>query len=164
MVGAGGKTRSRAMAVDLKQISRRLLEEAFGKGNLGAFDELCSEDHRSHDPVIGDTDRLGAKQACRMYRGAFHDLKPTILAAHTDGDVCVKRWRMTGTHDGELMGFEPTGVRCTVEGITIDRFKGGKIAESWTQWDALGLMRQIGVSPTVGAAAARAEVERQHRV
>jgi predicted ester cyclase len=150
------------MAVDLKHISRRLLEEAFGKGNLGAFDELCTEGHRSHDPVTGDTDRLGAKQNCRMYRTAFPDLKPTILASFTDGDVCVTRWQMTGTHQGELMGFEPSGTRCTVEGVSIDRFRSGKIDESWTQWDALGLMRQIGAAPTVGAAAARAEVERRH--
>jgi predicted ester cyclase len=152
------------MAVDMKQISRRILEEGFGKGNLAAFDELCAEDFRSHDPVMGDSDRLGAKQSCKSYRSAFPDLKPLILSSHVDGDCCITRWKMTGTHDGELMGFEPSGVHCTVEGITIDRYKGGKIAESWTQWDALGLMRQIGVSPTVGAAAAKAATERRQHV
>lgn len=149
------------MAVDLKHLSRRILEEGFGKGNLAAFDELCTGDFRSHDPVGGDSDRAGAKESCKMYRSAFSDLKPMILSSHVEGDVCVTRWKMTGTHDGELMGFEPSGVRCTVEGITIDRYKGGKIAESWTQWDALGLMRQIGVTPTVGAAAAKAASERR---
>jgi predicted ester cyclase len=150
------------MAVDLKQKSRRLMEEAFGRGNFEVFDEICSEDHRSHDPLTGDTDRDGAKQNCRMYKEAFPDLKPLILSSYTDGEVCVLQWRMTGTHQKELMGLEPMGARCTVEGITIDRFKGGAIVESWTHWDALGLMRQLGVSPTVGAAAVKSAAERRH--
>jgi predicted ester cyclase len=150
------------MAVDLKQTSRRLMEEAFGKGNFGVFDELCSADYRSHDPVTGDTDLGGARQNCQMYKTAFPDLKPIILSAYTDGEVCVTHWRMTGTHQAELMGLEPMGARCTVEGIAIDRFRSGKIVETWSQWDALGLMRQLGVAPTVGAAAAKSAAE-HHR-
>ena len=99
-----------------------------------------------------------------MYRKAFPDLKAAILSAYTDGEICTVHWRMSGTHQGELMGLEPMGGRCTVEGITIDRFKGGKIVESWTQWDALGLLRQLGGAPTVGAAAARPAAERRPRV
>jgi predicted ester cyclase len=98
-----------------------------------------------------------------MYREAFPDLRPTFVAAYTDGEMCTTHWRMTGTHEKAFMGLEPMGARCTVEGITIDRYWGGKIAESWSQWDALGLMRQLGVAPTVGAAAARAAVETRHR-
>jgi predicted ester cyclase len=150
------------MALDLRQTSRRLLEEAFGKGNLDVYEEICSEEYRVHDPLVGDTDRDGARQNCTMYRTAFPDLRPTILSAYTDGETCTTHWRMTGTHRHELMGLEPMGARCTVEGITIDRYRGGKIVETWTQWDALGLMRQLGVAPTVGAAAARAAVEHRH--
>jgi predicted ester cyclase len=150
------------MAVDLKQTSRRLMEEAFGKGNLAVFDEVCAEEYRAHDPLTGDTDREGEKQICRMYKEAFPDLKPTILSSYTDGEVCVLHWRMTGTHEKELMGLEPMGARCTVEGITVDRFKGGRIVESWVQWDALGLMRQLGVAPTVGLAPSRVAAEHRH--
>jgi predicted ester cyclase len=38
-----------------------------------------------------------------------------------------------------------------VTGITIDRIEGSRIAESWTNWDTLGLMQQLGAIPT-GAA------------
>ena len=152
------------MAVDLKQTSRRLIEEGFGRGNFDVFDELCSEEYRGHDAVTGDADRAQGKENCRMYKTAFPDLKPTILAAYSDGEVCVTHWRMTGTHQKPLMGLEPMGARCTVEGISIDRYKAGKIVESWTQWDALGLMRQLGVAPTVGAAAAKGAVEHRPRV
>ena len=99
-----------------------------------------------------------------MYRKAFPDLKPAILASYTAGDVCVQHWRMTGTHQGELLGLSPMGARCTVEGITIDRYKGGRIAESWAQWDALGLMRQLGVQIPLGAASAATTARRQTHV
>jgi len=145
------------MAIDLKQTSRRLVEEAFGKGNVDVFDELCSKDYRAHDPLTGDSDLSREKENCRMYRAAFPDLKPNILASYTDGQASVTHWRMTGTHQKDLMGIKPTGARCTVEGVTIDRYKAGKIVESWTQWDALGLMRQLGVAPTLGSDAPRTQ-------
>ncbi|ACL65061.1 protein of unknown function DUF1486 [Anaeromyxobacter dehalogenans 2CP-1] len=151
------------MAVDIKQSHRRLFEEAWGKGNLEVFDELCDAGYRSHDPVNGDADLAKSKETCRAYRDAFPDLKPTLLASFTEGDSVTTHWRMTGTHRAALLGIAPTGARCTVEGITIARFRSGKVAEEWTQWDALGLMRQLGVSPTAQPGAeARGPEARPH--
>ncbi len=133
------------MAVDTKQAYRQLLEEAFGKGRLDAFDDICDRGLESHDPVAGDGDLRKAKQDCAMYRSAFPDLRCTILAQCAEGDTVVTHWRMTGTHEGTLMGIQPTGNRCTVEGMALGRFRGGKLVEDWVQWDALGLMRQLGV-------------------
>jgi predicted ester cyclase len=48
------------------------------------------------------------------------------------------------------MGVAPTGNQVTVTGITINRVSGGKIAESWTNYDALGMMQQIGAVPEPG--------------
>jgi predicted ester cyclase len=151
------------MAVDLKQSVRRLFEEAYGKGNTGVFDEVCDAAYRGHDPVAGDLDLKQAKEACQGYKAAFPDLKPAILASYVDGDCVVTQWRMTGTHQRALMGIDPTGKRCTVDGISIARFRGAKIVEDWTQWDALGLMRQLGSAPQpVTDAGGRAPPPRPH--
>ena len=141
------------MAVNVKQSHRRLFEETWGKGNFDVFDELCVPDYRSHDPLTGDMDLEQTRELCRTYRAAFPDLKPAFLGSYTDGDTVVTHWRMTGTHRGALLGIAPTGQRCTVEGITVGKFERGKLAEEWTQWDALGLLRQIGVAPTTGQSA-----------
>jgi steroid delta-isomerase-like uncharacterized protein len=132
------------MAIDIKQASRRLLEEAYGKGNLEVFDEICDPGYSGHDPVTGDTDLKHAKENCRMYRTAFPDLSCTIVACYAERDTVFTHWRMTGTHEKPLMGIPATGKRCTVEGMSLTRFRGGKLAEDWVQWDALGLMRQLG--------------------
>jgi len=151
------------MAVDPKQSVRRLFEEAYGRGNTDVFDEVCDPAYRGHDPLAGDLDLRQAKESCRGYKTAFPDLKPTIVAAFMDGDCVITQWRMTGTHQRELMGIAPTGQRCTVDGISIARFKGAHIVEDWTQWDALGLMKQLGVAPQVmSGAGARTQQQRPH--
>jgi hypothetical protein len=44
-----------------------------------------------------------------------------------------------------MMGMAPTGKRVTASGIEVFRFQNGKMAEHWATFDALGMMRQIGV-------------------
>lgn len=139
------------MSVDLKKLHRRLYEEAWGKGNLAVFDEVCDPTYEQQDPFTGGGDLQEAKDLCRMYRAAFPDLKPTILGQIVEGESCFTHWRMTGTHEKSLLGIEPTGKRCTVEGFSLGRFRGGKLVESFVQWDALGLLRQLGVAPGIGA-------------
>jgi hypothetical protein len=64
----------------------------------------------------------------------------------------VTRWTGHGTHQGELMGVAPTGNRVEVSGITIDRVSGGKVEETWTNYDAMGMLRQIGAITQLGSA------------
>jgi predicted ester cyclase len=59
----------------------------------------------------------------------------------------IARWVGRGSHQGELMGLEPTGRPIEVDAISIFRISNGKIAEEWTVWDALGLMQQVGAVP-----------------
>jgi predicted ester cyclase len=64
----------------------------------------------------------------------------------------VTRWTGSGTHQVEFMRVAATGNQVTVTGITINRISGGKIAESWTNDDALGMRQQIGAVPEPGQA------------
>lgn len=54
---------------------------------------------------------------------------------------------MTARHDGELLGLPPTGKEVAFTGIDIHRIENARIVEEWTSWDALGLMRQLGLLP-----------------
>lgn len=80
---------------------------------------------------------------------AFPDIHFEIDDQIAEGDEVVTRWTMTGTHEGDLMGIPPTGRQVIVEGITISRLSRNRIAESWTEWDCIGLLHQIGVIPEV---------------
>jgi hypothetical protein len=38
-----------------------------------------------------------------------------------------------------------------VTGISIDLWKDGKVIETWSEWDNLGLARQLGAAPPEGS-------------
>ena len=134
-------------------VSRRLVEDAFGGGNLDLIDELSTEHYVDHDPMLGDQDRESVKQTIAGYREAFPDLAFTVKDVFAADDKVVIRWRAEGTFEHAFLGQEPTGEKGEpVEGIGIDRFEDGKIAESWGQWDTLRFMRNIGAVPEAAVA------------
>ena len=90
------------------------------------------------------------KQYVSMYRSAFPDLQQTIEDQIAEGEKVATRLTGRGTHQGELMGIPPTGNRVEAPGIVINRISGGKIAESWANYDAMGMMQQLGVIPAPG--------------
>ncbi len=133
--------------------SRRWLEEGFNEGNLDVADELSTEDFVSHDPMSGDQDKEAVKQQIAAYREAFPDLQVTIEEIFAAGDKVVMRWSAVGTFQNPFMGQQPTGEKgAPVQGINIDRFEDGRIAESWGQWDTMQFMKNIGAVPERAAA------------
>ena len=137
------------MSEDLKAIARREVE-MFSSGDLSIADEIYSEDYVGHDPTKPEPIRgvEGAKEEAAGYRAAFPDLQITIEHQVAEGEYVVTRWSARGTHEGDLEGLAPTGRSATTSGISITRIVDGKIAEDHTEWNALGLMTQLGAVPT----------------
>jgi predicted ester cyclase len=54
---------------------------------------------------------------------------------------------MSGAHEGEFMGVTPTGERVTVMGMDIVRIGNGEILEYWGEFDVMGMLRQLGITP-----------------
>lgn len=133
--------------------SRRLIEEAFNQGNLSAIDEVVADDFVGHDALTGDQDKEASKQSIAAYREAFPDIHIAIDDIFDADDKVVLRWSGQGTFEGEMMGLQPTHqTGDPVRGITIDRYEGGKLIESWTYWDTLTFMRNLGAVRTEAAA------------
>ena len=65
------------------------------------------------------------------------------------------RWTATMTHQGEFLGFAPTGKKATITGTSTQRIANGKIVEGWDNWDQLGLLVQIGACSCRAFRAAR---------
>lgn len=149
------------MAIDIKKVSRAICEDVFGNGNLDYLDQVCDRSYRAHDPLTGDLDIAGLKREVEMYRTAFPDLKPTILGICGEGDTVCVFWRMTGTHEKALMGVAPTGKKVTADGISFDRFRNGKLVESFVQWDTLRFLQALGIVPKLELTAPKAEAERR---
>lgn len=133
------------------QLARRIFEEGWNKGDLSVIDELIATNYVGYDPALPEPTRgpSGFKESLQGYRTAFPDLTFTVEEAYAIGpDRTLVRWTGRGTHQGPLMGIPATGKVGSVGGLTLARFEGGKITEDHTNWDTLGLLRQLGAIPT----------------
>ncbi len=146
------------MSEENKNTVRRLFEEVWNKGNLPVADELFAPTYAHHDPSTPDVGRgpESEKKRATLYRTAFPDLRLTIEDIIAESETVMARWSCRGTHKGDLSGIAPTGKQFTISGVNIARFASGKMVEGWINWDALGLMQQLGVVPDLGKAKAAA--------
>jgi steroid delta-isomerase-like uncharacterized protein len=138
------------MSEENKTVARRAFEDHFNTGNLDLGEEIFTPGYVNHDPSLPDfgSGPEAANQAVRLYRNAFPDARITVEDQVAEGDKVATRWSARGTHQGELTGVGPTGNRVEITGITISRIEGGKIAEDWINYDALGMLQQVGAIPT----------------
>jgi steroid delta-isomerase-like uncharacterized protein len=135
-----------------KAVIRRfneLVEQYWRTGDADAFDEVVASDFVHYSPGL-PPDLEGMKQALPMFRGAFPDMRLTEEDMIAEGDKVVDRVTVRGTHQGELMGIPPSGNQVEFMETHISRIADGKIVERWGQWDALGMMQQIGAVPAPG--------------
>lgn len=132
--------------MDNAQVARGVFEELFSRGRLDFVDQNFDRSYRGHDTLMRDFDINQAKKNVQMYRAAFPDLTITVDDLVAATDKVLVRWTARGTHRGEFLGKAPTGKKSQVQGITVLSFRNGKIAEDFTQWDALGLLRDLGIS------------------
>ena len=141
-----------------KTVVRRLFEEVWNKGNLPVTDELFAPNYAHHDSSTPDVGRgpESEKKRATLYRTAFPDLRLTIEDIIAEGETVMARWFCRGTHNGDLSGIAPTGKQFNISGVSIARFTGGKMVEGWVNWDALGLMQQLGVVPELAKTKAAA--------
>ena len=138
---------------EIKKLDRRLYEEAWNRGDFAVIEQVVSPQFLLHDPAMpGIKGIAGMKQYIGTYRTAFPDLRFTIEAQIAEGEFVVTRWAAFGTQQGPLPGVHPTGKTSTVTGMSIGRFVEGKLVETWVNWDALGMLQNLGVVPVLAKA------------
>ena len=126
----------------------RLAFEAFEKKDLTLLDRITDPNYKLHFP--GSPTPLNYEESKKLqtdYTRAFPDMKITIVNQVAEGDCVVTQMTYTGTHKGELQGVTATGKKVKVTGMSLQKITNGKITEEWAEFDALGMMQQIGAIP-----------------
>ena len=142
------------MPADNKAIVRRLYEEVWNKRNFEVLSELISPSHALQGPNSSGSSigpEAYKRQVLRFLEG-YPDLRWTIEDIVAEKDKVVACWTLSGTHKGDYMGVPATNKKVSVGGITIHHIAGGKIMDSHTNWDLLGMMQQLGAVPPLGKA------------
>ncbi len=132
-----------------KSTARRVVEDGFVKHNPKILDEIFANDAINHDPSQPNLGRgpEGVRESMQTYTTAFPDTKIVIEREIAEGDYVVQYLRTSGTHTGPLFNIPATGKKTNVTGVIISKFQGGKVVETWSLWDQLSLMQQLGVVP-----------------
>jgi predicted ester cyclase len=127
-----------------KALVRRLFDEIFNHGSDSVVDELVAENYVDHSPFKAPAPGAqGFKMRTQMLRSAFVqkvDFGPFLA----EDDLVAFSWTFHGVHTGPLMGIAPTGIAGSMSGINVERLANGKIVEHWSQFDLVGLLRQLG--------------------
>ena len=145
-------------AEDNKARVRRFFEEFWNQKNLAVADDFIAATHVDHTP--GSPPGLppgpaGFKQFGSLYFTAFPDLRVIIedqVAEGGDGshpldNAWHQHWKFVWHACHQQV--------CHHHGVTIDHIVGGKTVETWTNFDNLGMLQQLGVVPAPGQSYSR---------
>ncbi|MFD2090992.1 ester cyclase [Blastococcus deserti] len=131
-----------------KALYRRWFEDVVSRRDAALAGQLLGPEYRLHFPGMpGPVDRDGHMELLHAFWTAFPDWQETVDDVVAEGDRVVIRVTGRGTHEGPFQGLPPTGRHVTATGVGIARMEGGRIAETWAEYDALGLLQQLGAFP-----------------
>ena len=123
-------------------------DEIMNKGKLDLFnDSNFTKDvvmHASPSDVVGID---SARAYYANFLTGFSNIQFTIKDIFGQGDKLVKHWNFKGTHTGVFFGIPATGKSLNIDGATLVRMSGGKIAEERDFMDNLDMMTQLGLMP-----------------
>ena len=123
---------------DNEQFVRQFFEEVWNQKRDRAIDLMLAPDCIAYglpdpDAVLRGTEEFRAVH--RSFCGAFPDLYITVEDVIAAGDRVAARWRATGTHLGDHLGFPATGKQTGLNGATIGVIRNGRICEAWNMMD-----------------------------
>lgn len=129
-----------------KEVARSFFEEVLGQGHLDKYAESHAKDfvaHGENHEYTLEEDIAAAKEE----RKALPDMIVKVNQILAEQDLVSVYWTSSGTNTQAGMGFPATGKKIKIDGMTLFRFKAGKICEEWSVWDMLSVMRQAGLLP-----------------
>jgi len=116
------------------------------------FYEIVHKDFVNHGGASGDI--VGPKalvDSLDPFFAAMPDWHVTEDYVLAENDKIASRGTISGTHLGSFMGIPPTNKSVSWSGIIIYRMNDeGKVIERWQDFDALGMLQQMGVVPMSG--------------
>lgn len=130
-----------------KAIVRRFVDEIFLGGSSAAVDELIAPDARFHTYPFGDDPRGGMRAAIERVQAGLSDVEFTVNDLVAEGDLVAARLTTAATQTSVFMKLPPTGKRYAIEELHLFRIRDGQVIEHWHQFDQMGMLRQLGVSP-----------------
>ena len=138
---------------DANKRAAQRIYDVWDGDDADVLDDVLAEDVILHKPEhVGGRvrGRDAYKDNLRMVRAGFPDL---FFEAHeivAEDDTVMAYCTFGGTHEGELLGIEPTGTSVEVGDFVLYRFDDGKVVEVTSLPDLFGLFLQVGAIEPLG--------------
>jgi len=145
-MGAWSHAQTASQMEKNKSVARTFFEDVLNQGKLDQYADSHSADFVGHgtDRDFTLAEDLGM---AREERAALPDMKMVVNHMVAEGDLVAVHWTAWGTNTQPGMGLPATGKQIKVSGMTIFRFKDGKISEEWSAWNMLTVLKQAGLFP-----------------
>ncbi len=136
-------------SADNKAMSKNVLQQ-WGDNTLHKSVDYIAANYANHqlpDAAEGcSTKTLDEwKTLVANFHKGFSDVKMEVLHQVAEGDYVSSRWRITAKHTGPFANLPVTGKISTWTGVHTDRYEGGKLVESWVDWDKYSFLEGLGL-------------------
>jgi predicted ester cyclase len=134
------------MTHDIRKLSRDWFEIVWNRKDDSGIEKMAASDVIVHGLDERGKPRKGTEFFRKFRRGflsAFPDIHVDVEDVLVEGDKSAVRITFTGTHTGEGIGMPPTRLKFVSTAIAIMKWRDGKIAEAWNEFDAAGMMWQL---------------------
>jgi len=114
-----------------------------------AINDVYTDDVRAWTPALSSSSLAELMREFERRDEAFSDMELEVSPLDAGGDYACVEWSVGMTHTGPLeVGegriIEPTGVRVTLQGVTVAEFRGDRICALRQYWDELTVFEQLG--------------------
>ena len=133
--------------------NKALVREFVAIGNARQFDRLsvvvASDFNRLSQatPGLVITNRDAFRAFMEQDALAFPDSQVALHQVVAEGDRVAVWATYSGTQQGPMGAFPPTGKRMAIDFGAVFRIDNGMIAELWVTWDNLAALAQLGLLP-----------------
>jgi predicted ester cyclase len=132
---------------DEKSLSRRAID-MWASNNSDSNKDIFATNYINHQEpyAAGGTQALSLEAWWKLvseYHDAFSNSEVRVLMQIAEGALVATQWEITATQTGIYLGHVPSGKTVSWTGVSIDRFKDGKIVESWVNWDKYSLLEGL---------------------
>jgi steroid delta-isomerase-like uncharacterized protein len=143
-------------AIAMPAVAQRAKEQERNKQTARSFFDVLDQgrldkyaDSHAKDFVAHGRDRDATLEedmaAAKEERKALPDMRMKVNQILAERDLVAVHWTVSGTNTQAGMGFPATGKTIKIDGMTLFRFRDGKICEEWSAWDMLSVLRQAGL-------------------
>lgn len=144
------------MDAETNKAAVRTALHRLSQGDVDAFVSMLAPGYVRHCQAMPHgMQELRGPDAMRAWlldnKISFPDYAEEIEMLVAEADYVAWRSLGTGTMLGPLGPFPPTGRRMAITIIGMHRFEDGKVAETWTSWDNMAALAQLGLLPAPGA-------------